>query len=329
MGAVRVDVTRGAVTESVHHVHVVAARSSGPLMSAGDAGFLTFARSAVKPMQALPLVADGAAAAFGVTSREIAIACASHSGEAFHIDAVRSLLEKAGADESDLACGAHPPMGPAAAEALLAAGEAPGRVHNNCSGKHAGMLLLARHHAWPHAGYQLPGHPVQQRMLAEIARWTGVDAAAIPTGTDGCGVPTFALPLRSLAMAFARFADAAAGGDARQIAEAMTLHAEYIGGTGRPCTALMRACRGRVIAKVGAEGVYCAADLETGMGVALKVEDGSKRAAEAALMAVLLDIGVLRAEDADAVREWLEPSLVNTRGEVVGSLRTQVTMERA
>ena len=329
MGVVRVEVTRAGVTESVHGVHVVVARGSGSALVAGNADFLTFARSAVKPMQALPVIADGAAATFGLTPRETAILCASHSGEPFHVEAVRGVLNKAGAAESDLACGAHPPMGAAAADALVAAGEAPGRLHNNCSGKHAGMLLLARHQGWPQAGYHLPAHPLQARLRAEIARWADVLPETIVTGTDGCGVPTYALPLSRLAGMFARFADAAGGGAVRQVTDAMTTHPEYVAGTDRLCTALMRACRGRVIAKVGAEGVYCAADLESGTGIALKVEDGGRRAAETALVAVLQTIGVLGDDEANQVAGWREPVLENTRGEVVGGLRAFVTLDRA
>jgi len=209
------------------------------------------------------------------------------------------LLCRIGAGEEALACGAHWPFAAAAAQALRAAEERPGRIHNNCSGKHAGMLALARHHGWPLAGYHELEHPVQQRMLREVVRWTDVDADEIGLGVDGCGVVTFALPLFALARGFARLAaEARRGGTGSAIVlQAMVMHPFLVGGSERLCTELMQAAAGRIVVKVGAEGVYCAAVPGAELGIALKVHDGATRAAEPALLAVLQALGVIGGDD--------------------------------
>ena len=223
--AVFVDVTRNGRVESRHHVHVAVVHAERGLVAwAGDSGFVSFVRSAIKMFQALPLVEDGGVERFELTGEELALCAASHNAEPFHVDAARSILRKAGATETLLACGPHAPMHPAAAERLAAEGEPPGRIHNNCSGKHAGMLALAALHGWPADGYHLLEHPVQQRVLDTLANWSGVAPAAIELAIDGCGLPTFALPLERVATACARFAAAAADGVAapRRITDAMT-----------------------------------------------------------------------------------------------------------
>jgi L-asparaginase II len=327
---VRVEVWRGAVVESVHRVSVAVADGAGRVCAvAGDPYRPVLARSAIKPLQALPLVEDGGVDHFCFTDRELALCCASHNAEPFHLECAASMLRRIDADESALACGPHPPLGAAAARVLLAAGEEPGRLHNNCSGKHAGMLALARLHGWPLAGYHLPDHPVQRRMLAELERWSALGADEVGTAMDGCGVVTFALPLRALAGAFGRFAAAVRRGDAgpARIARAMTGHPEYVAGTGRLCTALMRAAGGSIVAKVGAEGVYCAAVPGAELGVALKVEDGAVRAAEPALLAVLHALGVLPGEALGALESFAAPELRNTLGHRVGEVRAVVELE--
>lgn len=326
-----VEVLRGGVVESRHEVHVVATGQGGrPLASAGDASLLTFARSAVKPFQALPLVEDGVWDALGFGAAELALACASHSSEPEHTALAESMLARLGVGEAALACGAHAPFHRPTARAMREGGQSPGRVHNNCSGKHAGMLALARHHGWPLDGYHEAGHPVQQRMLREMSRWCDVPSPAIPVGVDGCGVATFAVPLDRLAGGFARFAAAAAKGEpADVVADAMSSNPRLVAGTGRLCTALMEATGGRVLAKVGAEGVYGAMVPEEGVGVALKVADGAKRAAEPALLVVLGELGLLSEEEQGSLAEWLSPAVDNTRGERVGEIRARVQLRRA
>jgi L-asparaginase II len=290
---------------------------------------VAFARSAIKPLQALPLIELGVTDRYGLSERELALCCASHSGEEYHTEAARSILRKIGVDETALACGPHAPFHEPSAAALSSSGVEPGRIHNNCSGKHAGMLALARCQGWPIAGYQQAAHPVQKLMLETVARWTAMAEEEIPIAVDGCGVATFALPLRRMAGAFARLAAAARRGDAApaRIVEAMTRHPAYVAGSGRLCSAVMRAADGRLIAKTGAEGVYCAAVPGAELGVALKVEDGAKRAAEPAVLAVLRALGLLSDDAMADLAEFASPTIRNTRGEVVGAIRPAIELQ--
>jgi L-asparaginase II len=322
-----VEVRRGSLIESRHEVVVAVAGADGAaLLEAGDTGAVVLARSAIKAMQALPLVEDGVAERFGLSDAELALACASHSGEARHVAAAVSMLSRIGADASLLACGAHVPLGRAARTALRERGEKPGRIHNNCSGKHAGMLALAAHHGWPLAGYHEAEHPVQRRMLREVARWTGVAEPEIATAVDGCGVVTFGVPLRALAAGCARFAAAAWRGEPgpARLVRAMASHPEHVAGEDRLCTRLMQVTEGRVLAKVGAEGVYCAFVPEASAGLALKVADGAKRAAEPALLAVLRGLELIAESEWQALSSYAEPEVENTRGEVVGAVVARV-----
>lgn len=324
-GPIVVRVLRGAHVESLHRVHAVVAEEEGRVLRvAGDPTFATYLRSAAKPLQALPLVEDGVVDALGISDAELALCCASHSSQVEHVAAARSLLARAGADESDLACRGHPPLSAVEAARLGREGVTPGPVHSNCSGKHAGMLALARAHGWPMRGYHRPDHPVQRRMLREVARWAGVDPEAIGTGVDGCGVACFRLPLAAAAGALARFAAAArAGGAAARVASAMIRHPEMVAGRGRLCTALMRAGRGGLIAKTGAEGVYVVASLRRGAALALKVEDGATRASEAAAVAVADALAWVPGGD-DGLARWRGGPVTNTRGETVGQLEVDL-----
>ena len=327
-----VEVARGSVIESRHRVSIAVVDGHGQLRArSGDPALLTFARSAIKPLQALPLVEDGVSERYRFTEQEIALCCASHNGETRHVEAARAMLQKIGAHEDALACGAHVPLGKSAAYALEKAGREPGRVHNNCSGKHAGMLALARYYGWPLVGYHEATHPVQQRMLAEVARWTGVAAEDIPAGVDGCGIVTFALTLEQMAKAFAALAAAArrgAEGPAR-IVGAMVRYPEYVAGAERLCTDLMRVARGRIFAKVGAEGVYLAGIPGAELAIALKVEDGAVRAAEPALLATLKALGLLTDEEHEELENYAEPDVMNTRDERVGTIRAKIRLEAA
>lgn len=325
-----IDVRRGDTVESQHRVHIAVVDGAGRLRAhAGDIGYITFARSAIKPLQAVPLIEDGVADRFGFTEAELALCCASHSGEPRHVAAVDAMMRKVGVVEESLACGPHEPLGRQAAQELARQRQEPTRVHNNCSGKHTGMLALARMHGWPLTGYHEAGHPVQDRMQQELARWAEVDAQTMDTAVDGCGVVTFALPVDRLAGAFARFAAAARRGDAApaRIVQAMVRNPEYVAGTDRLCTELMRVARGRIFAKVGAEGVYCAGVPGAELGVALKVEDGAVRAAEPALIAVLKALAVLSEDEVAELARFAEADISNTRGEKVGALRARVRLE--
>jgi L-asparaginase II len=326
----RVEVWRGPAMESEHRVHVAVVNGSGVLRaSAGSPDRVTFARSAVKPIQAMPLVEDGVTDRFGLTDRELAICCASHSGEPHHVECVRAILRKIGVDESALACGPHAPFHAPSARALQESGNTPGRVHNNCSGKHAGMIALAATYGWPVAGYHELRHPVQQRILREICAWAGTRAEEVQTAIDGCGVATFALSLESMAGAFGAMARQARRGQgpAYHVLSAMAKHPETVGGTGRLCTELGRTTHGRIIAKTGAEGVYCVAVPGAELGIALKVEDGATRASEPALLAVLRTLALLNDDEMATLSRFAEPVITNTRGERVGRVNASITLE--
>lgn len=329
-GMNRVEVWRGAAIESEHRVHVAVVDASGRLRAAaGDCNRIVFARSSVKPLQALPLVEDGAAERFGFGGHEIALCCASHSGEPKHVAGVRAMLQRIGVDESALACGPHMPLHEPSARALRQTGRQPGRIHNNCSGKHAGMLALAWHHGWPIAGYEQAEHPVQQRIRGELAAWTGMPADEMVLAVDGCGVVTFALPIEALARGFAGLAAAARRGAtaAATVVSAMTEFPYYVAGTGRLCTALMRLVDGRIVAKTGAEGVYCAAVPGAELGVAIKVEDGATRASEPALIEVLRQLGLLADHELSELLTFAQPVIRNTRGEETGRIVARIELE--
>jgi len=320
----RIEATRGDLIESVHPVSAAVVDRFGDLVAhTGNAELVTFWRSAAKPFQAMPMVADGAADRFGLGPEEVALTCASHSSEPHHVALAFRLLEKIGCSEADLACGPHPPLSPAVAEQVMREGTKLTAAWSNCSGKHAGMLALARHRGWPTAGYERAGHPVQQRLLAEISRWTGVPEAAIVCAVDGCATVCYAVPLRAMALAYARFGATREDAPTRAWA-AMTTHPQLVAGHGRLCTELMAAAVGGIVAKVGAEGIYSAAVREPGVGVAIKVEDGDGRSAQVALLEVLrqLDRQYAWGLPLDGLARFAAPPILNTRGQKTGILRS-------
>jgi len=294
---------------------------------AGDPRLVTYWRSAAKPFQAMPVVADGALARWGFSPADLALCCASHSSEPIHLELVGGMLAKIGCTEEDLACGPHPPLSPQVAEAVLRAGTTLTPRWSNCSGKHTGMLGLARHHGWPTAGYARAGHPVQRRILESVLQWTGLGQSEVALGVDGCTTVCFAVPLQAMAAAYARLA-VSADPAAVAVRSAMLDHPELIAGTGRLCTDLMAGFPGRVLAKLGADGVYCAAVPEAGLGVALKIEDGDSRSAALALLAILAQLSGQGCAGPDftslpaSVARHAEQPLVNTRGEQTGRLRS-------
>jgi len=293
MEPIVVEATRGDVVEARHRVHAVAVSGEGVVASAGDPELVTHFRSSAKPIQALPLLR----ARSDLEDVDVAIACASHLARPEQLEAVCRLLAKAPADEDDLECGTR------------GADAGPTRIEHNCSGKHAGMLALCRARGWPLEGYRLLEHSCQQVMLEEVAAAAEVDPRGIPVGVDGCGIPTFALSLERMAHAFSRLAEL--DGGARATA-AMRAHPELIRGPGAADTVLMQTQPGWV-AKGGAEGLLCAVSAD-GIGVALKVEDGSQRALRSALAAFLARLGIETGELGTAPIE-------SSRGEIVGELR--------
>lgn len=291
---IAVEVTRGGMTESRHAVHCAVFDAEGREVERfGDIEAAVYPRSAIKPMQALPLIETGAAEACGASGAEIALACASHNGEPRHTEAAAAWLARLGLDEGALECGVHPPMGAGAAAALLRTGRTPGPLHNNCSGKHTGFLAVAGHLGEDVRGYINPDHPAQRRVRAAIEALCGVDLHDAPEGVDGCGIPVIGLPLGAFAAGLARMAAPGAlapvrAEAARRIVSAMAAAPEMVGGDGRFDTEVTAAGAHAFICKTGAEGVHAAILPGRGLGVAVKAEDGAKRAAETAMAALLL-----------------------------------------
>ena len=316
---------RGETIENLGLGMVAACDARGVLLaSAGDCDRPVFLRSAGKPIQALPLVLSGAAEAFGFGDAEIALACGSHAGSARHLEVLARMLAKAGLREEHLRCGIHPPVDPGERERLRTAGEAPSRRHGNCSGKHAGFLATARHGGYDLESYLDPGHPVQRGVLEALAALAGMDQAAIALATDGCGAPTFALPLRAVARSFAAFADppSAPSGLApglTRIGRAMAAEPWCVGGDGHFETELMRATHGRIIIKPGAEGVLALA--AGGIGLAIKLEAGvSGEPLHAVTVDALEQLELLGGSELEAVARWRRPSIRNLAGTVTGRL---------
>jgi L-asparaginase II len=323
---VLVEVTRGEMVESRHRGAVALVHSNGQTISGiGDITRLIYPRSALKPLQALHLIESGAAAAYQLGEREIALACASHNGEEQHVAAAVQWLNKLGLDETALECGAHSPRRSFDREALLSQGKKPGPAHNNCSGKHCGFLTAALHKGHPPQAYIAGEHPVQQAVMALIGELAGRSLMDAPHGIDGCGIPVAGIPLEHLAMAFARFAtgDGLSEGRAsaaRQVYDAMVNEPFMVAGTNRWCTNAIEAGRGAFIVKTGAEGVYCAAIPEAGIGVALKIDDGAHRASECAMGAVLSKIPCLKALFAGSPTELIRAPVNNVVGKTVGEI---------
>ena len=324
---VLVEVTRGAVVESAHRGALSVFDADGkPVWEIGDTARPVFPRSAVKAIQALPLVESGAADAYGFGDRELALACASHSGEPEHVELATAMLAKAGLDKAALECGAHWPSNHDATIALARAGNTPNTLHNNCSGKHSGFLCTCVHGGIPHAGYVKAGHALQEMVRDAMQSVTGAAHDVDHCGTDGCSIPTYAVPLKSFALGFARMATGRGFGPerakaAKRLLSACMAEPFLVAGTGKADLALMQAAPGRIFVKTGAEGVYCAALPELGLGIALKCDDGAGRAAEVIIAAVLAKL--VKADEALATKlmQLAQPPVESRVGAKVGTLR--------
>ncbi|MEW6129960.1 MAG: asparaginase [Acidobacteriota bacterium] len=353
-----VEVRRGGIVEAVHRGAIVAVEPDGKVIAAlGNIDFITSTRSAIKPIQAIPFITSGAADRFNITQAELAVVCASHSGEAFHTKTVAALLERAGLRESDLRCGAHPPYHEATAKQLERDGLPFTQLHNNCSGKHTGMLATCVHRQLPTENYPAKEHPVQRDIISIFTRLAGL-AENLPTAVDGCSAPTFGVPLNALALAFARLVEASTDRDrvaetgsgsqfqaehltpqlaeaarrvtyaiaARRIVAAMTAHPEMVGGTARFDTDLMGAANRKLICKVGAEavhvvGVLPCAKYPCGLGIAIKIDDGAYRGLNPAVVETLAQLGVLDDSEQAELAQYHQPVIKNVRGLEVGEIR--------
>jgi L-asparaginase II len=320
---VLVEVTRGDRVESRHRGAIAVTDARGkPLLTLGDVEAPVYPRSAVKPIQALPLVESGAADRFGFHARELALAQASHSGEPAHVAGVAAMLSAIGLTEHVLECGAHAPSNAQAAAELLRSGKAPSPLHNNCSGKHAGFLAVCQHRGISHRGYVAATHPVQVEVREALAAMTGAPLDPEKCGTDGCSIPTYAEPLNALALGFARLATGVGlsrerAAAARRLYEAAVSEPFYVAGTGRFCTDAMTLLGGAALLKTGAEGTFCASLRELGLGVALKCDDGATRASEAMMAAV---VAWLLPEHAEALRRWTNAPILTRRGARAGEV---------
>lgn len=336
-----VEVSRGPIVESRHRGHLIAVDGRGKTVAAlGAPETVTYIRSSGKPFQAMPLVTSGAADHFGFSEKEIAIACGSHSGEPEHVATVQSMLARIGMDESALKCGAHVPFSVDEARKLIENHQQPSVLQNNCSGKHAGMLALALHLGAPTETYDQPTNPVQQQILKAVSTFSDVPREDLAIGTDGCGAPVFGLPVHAMALMYARlikppdeFAPAVKNA-CQRLVNAMISFPEMVGGKkGRLDTELIRAGKGRLISKIGAEGVYTVGALPSdqwpsGLGFALKVEDGDDhRARPPAVIEALRQLGLLSAEDLPALAEYSPTPIRNRRGDHVGDARAAFTLE--
>ena len=322
-----VGVVRGKREESTHRIHAVIARDDGSLVAwHGDPQRPTFPRSAVKAIQALALLESGAADRFGFTPAELALACSSHAGTPLHVETARSMLDKAGLEPGSLECGAHWPLEEASARALARVADEPSPLHNNCSGKHAGFLAVARHLGLDTTGYVAPDHPVQRHVTAALAEVCGVPLSAANRAIDGCSIPTYAIPLANLATGFARIGTGTSLSAGRQAAslrlrQAVADNPLLIAGPGRFDSRVTATCGPRVFLKSGAEGVLCAAIPQAGLGIALKVEDGALRGSEGAMAELLLKmLPAPTAEERALLDELRLPPMKNWQGTNVGFL---------
>jgi L-asparaginase II len=329
MDSVLVEVTRGALVESRHAGSAVVVDSRGRVVfGTGDVEAAIFPRSAVKALLALPLVETGAADRLALTDAELALACSSHSGEPEHVQTATAMLAKAGRDVTCLECGVQWPRD---VKPLAAADETPTALHNNCSGKHSGFICLACDQGHDPAGYVQPDHPTMRMVTAALAETTGVKLDESNRAIDGCSIPTYAIPLRALALAFARFGTGVGFSQGRvqaaaRLRRAVAAHPFLVAGTGRFDTKLMTLLGARVFSKTGAEGVYCVALPELGLGIAVKCDDGAGRAAEVATAAL---IGRFLKPEGEDFAHLVRPELRNWNGIRVGEIRPAAALATA
>lgn len=333
MNAELLQTTRGDVVETIQRGHVAVVDARGRLLAwSGDPDAVSYMRSSAKPLQATMVIQSGAAERFGLTGHLLAICCASHNGEPRHVEAVREVLRRADVPESALQCGIHAPVHEPSAAALWRAGQEPTEVHNNCSGKHSGMLASTRALGAPLDSYLSIDHPVQQGILANVAALTDVPAERILIGVDGCSVPVHGVPVRAMARAYAHLADPASAPAHEALlaplGEAMAMHPFYVDGTGGGDTLMMERAAGRLVVKGGAEGVLCVAVRDAGVGLAIKVESGRNERSHAVAIEALRQLGLLDNAEVEAMGELAHPPIYNHRRILVGRTRPTVSLQR-
>lgn len=316
--------TRSNRVESIHQGYICIVDSDNRVRySLGDPEAKIYFRSCAKPFQAVPFVASGAMEKYRVTPQELAVICGSHSGEPAHLETVSSILNKLGLHEENLECGAAEPYNRTASDELIRMGRQPSKLHNCCSGKHAAMLALCKFYGYPLADYIHPEHPVQQLLKKTIAELLHVDPASIPTGTDGCGVPSYVLTLQQGAYLYSLLSLGYRGNNhyahaLGTIAQAMTAYPYMVNGQEEFCTDLMAYMHGRVVGKVGAEGIYGVAVPEKRLGICVKIADGNERGIYPVIMHILYQLGLLGLEEMKNLKNWAFPPIKNHRGSIVG-----------
>ncbi|MFA5110273.1 MAG: asparaginase [Desulfobaccales bacterium] len=319
---VLIEVTRGPLVESRHRGQIVVMDATGALRhSLGDAEAWVCMRSLAKPFQALAVLTSGAAEAFKFGPEELALFSGSLSGQDFQVQLAAQILERLGLTPDALQCGTHPPLHRPTAQALTKAGAKPTPLHNTCTGKHTAMLALCVHHGWPVDDYLNPAHPVQQLILGTVARMVGFPKPQIKVAIDGCGAPVFYVPLKNIALGYARLAAAQQGSPAGSLMAAILAHPRHIAGDGRLETTAMEALPGKLFAKSGAEGGYGLSLIDGGLGVAFKIEDGSQRALNPTVVSILEQLGALTPAAQEALAAFREPPILNHRKEEVGRIR--------
>ncbi|MFC4322442.1 asparaginase [Litchfieldia salsa] len=330
-----VKVRRGNHIESVHRGHVAVVDSNGNLMNfAGNPYGKVYARSSMKPVQTIPLIETGAADTYEFSDADLSLCCASHNGESMHTDRVLEILKRIGLKDNSLQCGTHPPRWEETYKKLIREGKEITPLYNNCSGKHTGMLATAKYMNEPIETYYRVDHPVQQRILTAVSEICDYPKEDIEIGIDGCGVPVHGLPLINLAFGYAVMANPEKLNKKRaetvkRITNAMIAAPEMVGGTNRFCTDFMKTGKGRFFGKAGAEAVYCIGDKETGLGIAIKVEDGNGRAMYPVAVEVLNQLGLLTEHQIEDLMNHYKPKLRNARKEEIGQLIPDFTLQKA
>ncbi|NLF80254.1 MAG: asparaginase [Clostridia bacterium] len=334
MSEVIIEVTRGSLVENIIRGHVAVIGPDRNLAAhVGNADYLTYMRSTAKPLQASAAIESGAIDFFAISEDELAIMCGSHIGASYHVAALESILVKIGLQESDFTLGEDYSLSMDLRQQRVAEQQPPRKLYNNCSGKHACMLTLCRYVGWDYRAYQLPEHPVQQLIKATVAGYAEVAPESIIVGVDGCGVPVFALPLSSMARAYANLAHAERLPEPRQAAArrltaAMTAHPQMVAGWGQFCTELMRVTKGRIIGKLGADGAYCAAELSGDLAFALKIEDGNTAMLPLAVMRVLNELDILTQAENTALAAFSRFDNLNCQKDKVGEAKAVFHLTR-
>lgn len=322
-----VEMIRSGLVESIHEGNIVVAAFNGNVIyELGDSNRVTYFHSSAKPIQGIAMLEAGIAEKFGLDLKEIALMISSHSGEKEHIEVLKSLMKKIGVGEEALECGIADPVSKDVLKELFSVGLSITKLHCNCSGKHLGFIAASKAMGYPPEGYHKADHPMQRSVGKVVAEFSGAKPDLITNGIDGCSVPVYGIPLKNMAISYANLCNPGFMGgkynkSQNYITSAMTMYPEMIAGKGRIDTELMKRCGSRVLGKIGAEGVYCAGILGKGIGVAIKIEDGSSRAVGPAIMELLLQLKVITGDEAESMKEFWNPPVLNNKGEVTGEIK--------